>query len=101
VFAVPSRTSSDLSSDLDTLRAEGAQIVVAVPRAAEPCWTVDLTRSTVLVLGSEAHGVSPALMRAADVQTTIPMAAGVESLNAAAAAAVLLYEATRQRTGAS
>jgi TrmH family RNA methyltransferase len=56
---------------------------------------VDLTRKCALVLGSEGHGVSEEL-RSAAIDLAIPTV-GVESLNAAVAAAILLYEARRQR----
>jgi TrmH family RNA methyltransferase len=57
---------------------------------------VDLARSCALIVGSEARGVSPAL-RAASIEISIPTL-GVESLNAAVAAGILLYEASRQRS---
>ena len=59
------------------------------------CSTVDLTGRCALIIGNEAHGVSREL-RAAAVDVTIPTV-GVESLNAAVAAGILLYEARRQR----
>ena len=57
----------------------------------------DLTGPIALIFGSEASGISPAAEGEADEFVHIPMAEGVESLNVAAAAAVLLYEAARQR----
>ena len=57
---------------------------------------IDLTAACSLVIGSEAHGVSPAL-RAKARGISIPTV-GVESLNAAMAATILLYEARRQRS---
>ena len=50
-----------------------------------------------LVLGNEGAGVSPALELAADRRVAIPLARGVESLNVAVAAGILLYEVTRAR----
>jgi tRNA G18 (ribose-2'-O)-methylase SpoU len=61
------------------------------------CWEVDLTGPTVLVVGSEARGLSEAVRDVATERAGIPMPGGAESLNAGAAAAVLLYEAVRQR----
>ena len=57
----------------------------------------DLTVPGALVIGNEATGLSPELERAADARLRIPLAEGVDSLNAAVAGAVLLYEAARQR----
>ena len=58
---------------------------------------LNLKEPFALVLGQEAAGVSAEISAVADVLVHIPMAAGVESLNVAAAASVLLYEAARQR----
>jgi len=57
----------------------------------------DLTVPIAFVLGREASGVSAGLMAHTDTFVHIPMAVGIESLNVAAAAAILLYEAARQR----
>jgi TrmH family RNA methyltransferase len=48
------------------------------------------------VFGAEGHGVSPAIVAKAATKVTIPMAAGTESINVAAAAAICLYEAFRK-----
>lgn len=58
---------------------------------------VDMTVPLALIVGSEASGISPAAEGDADEFVHIPMVDGVESLNVAAAAAILLYEAARQR----
>jgi TrmH family RNA methyltransferase len=59
--------------------------------------TVDWTRPTALIIGSEAHGASPEAIQLADGQVTIPMARTFDSLNAAVAAGILLFEIARQR----
>jgi TrmH family RNA methyltransferase len=71
--------------DLEGLRCVGASA------AGTPVEDADLTSAGALVLGSEAHGLSRSLETVA-----LPMAAGVESLNVAAAAAILLYEVRRR-----
>ncbi len=58
---------------------------------------VNWRRPSSLIIGSEAHGVSPAARQLADTAITIPMRAATESLNAAIAAGVILFEAARQR----
>jgi TrmH family RNA methyltransferase len=58
---------------------------------------VDWTAKSALIIGSEAHGAGPQARALADGAVTIPMAAATESLNAAIAAGVLLFEAARQR----
>jgi TrmH family RNA methyltransferase len=62
-----------------------------------PYWQVDLCQPTVIVLGNEGAGLSPAVQAAATDTIAIPMAPGVESLNVGVAAAVILFEAQRQR----
>ena len=97
LFSVPVLANEDLPGVLRRLREKGACIAVAEPRGARVCWDVDLRGPTVLVVGSEARGVSSAVRAEATERLAIPMPGGAESLNAGAAAAVLLYEATRQR----
>jgi tRNA G18 (ribose-2'-O)-methylase SpoU len=58
---------------------------------------VDFTRPTALLMGGEGGGLPEDLLTASDVRVSIPMKGAIESLNAAVAAAVLLYEAQRQR----
>jgi 23S rRNA (guanosine2251-2'-O)-methyltransferase len=60
-------------------------------------WDLDLSGGVALVLGAEGKGVRPLVRRTCDAVVSIPLAGGVESLNVSVAAAVLLYEAHRQR----
>lgn len=60
-------------------------------------WETDLTDGVVLVLGAEGKGVRPLVRRTCDATIAIPLAPGVESLNVSVAAALVLYEARRQR----
>ena len=60
-------------------------------------WEVDWCEPAALLVGNEGAGLPEEIERSADARIRIPMASGVESLNAAAAAAVLFYEAARQR----
>ncbi len=62
-------------------------------------WTADLSGGLALVLGAEGRGVRPLVRRTCDGVVAIPLAGRVESLNVSVAAAVLLYEARRQRLG--
>jgi TrmH family RNA methyltransferase len=63
-------------------------------------WEVDWCKPSALLVGNEGSGLPVEVERSADARIRIPMARGVESLNAAAAAAVLFYEAARQRNSA-
>jgi len=60
-------------------------------------WEVDWCQPVALLVGNEGAGLPEEVERGADARIRIPMASGIESLNAAAAAAVLFYEAARQR----
>jgi TrmH family RNA methyltransferase len=67
------------------------------PSGAIPPWEVDWCEPVALLVGNEGLGLPEDIVRVADARVHIPMAGRVESLNAAAAAAVVLYEAFRQR----
>jgi TrmH family RNA methyltransferase len=76
-----------------------SRLVATVPRGGDPPDHTAHSGSLMLLIGGEGGGLPSALVEAADARVTIPMAAPVESLNAAVAAAVILYEARRQRLG--
>jgi TrmH family RNA methyltransferase len=61
------------------------------------CWQADLSIPLALIIGGEAAGVGPEARTLADTRVSIPMPGGSESLNAASAGAVLMFEALRQR----
>lgn len=79
------------------LRAAGVRLLAADPHAGEEVWRTDLRGRVALLVGSEAAGPRRQLRHAADLRVRIPMPGGAESLNAAVAAAIVLYEAVRQR----
>lgn len=68
-----------------------------MPRGGRSLFSVDLREAAAVLVGGEGQGLSPALVESADERITIPMQSPVESLNAAVAAAVIVYEAFRQR----
>src|SRR5262249_23529069 len=76
---------------------EVQQVLLTEANARTPYDAVDLTRRTAVLIGNEAHGVSREGARLATERVSIPMWNKVESLNAAIAASVLLFEAARQR----
>ena len=96
-FHLPVLRSRGMGSLLKDWRQAGLRIAATVPRNGTSMHNVDFTKPTVLLLGGEGAGLADALVESADVRVTIPMRGGIESLNAAVAAAVLLYEAQRQR----
>jgi len=81
------------------LAGHGVAVVATSPDADRPWCACDLTGPVALVLGAEDTGLSPAWLARADNTVAIPMAGAGDSLNVAAAAAVLLYETVRQRRG--
>jgi len=96
-FRLPIVRAASVDAMLDEARAAGLQVVAAVGHGHTPMHEVDFTKATLIVLGSEGRGLTPGLVDAADVAVSIPMTAPVESLNVAVAAALLVYEARRQR----
>ena len=93
------QASTDPAHALGALRAAGRRIYFADGAAAGgmPPWSLDL-RSAVIIVGGETAGVSPAIRALADGAVAVPMpCAASDSLNAGSAAAILAYEALRQR----
>ena len=78
----------------------GLQIAAAAAHGGRSVFDVDWVRPSALIVGNEGAGLPPDLAGRADVLVTIPMRAPVESLNVSVAAALVVYEAFRQRAGA-
>lgn len=78
-------------------RAAGLRLFAAVPRGGTPLPACDLRQPCAIIVGGEGAGIAPAQIEAADQRVTIPMRGRVESLNVAIAAALIAYEASRQR----
>ena len=94
-FRVPIRKAAE-PADLESLAAD-INIYAASADADLTYHDIDWTGPCGLVVGAESAGVSPAWRAASRGAVRVPMQRGVESLNAAAAAAVILFEAARQR----
>ena len=92
---------ASLGDAVAALRGSGWRLVAAHPaESSKDFRQVDYTRRTAIVLGSELEGLEQAAIEAADETIRIPMAGMVESLNVSVAAALILYEAQRQRSDA-
>jgi TrmH family RNA methyltransferase len=100
VFRVPLLAVSEREC-LEELHEAGVRILATTVHAAQPAELVDLTGPVALFIGNEGNGVADDLAAKADARITIPCPGPVESLNAAVAASVLLYEAARQRAAGS
>ena len=79
-------------------RRRRCRVVAAVPRDGRSPYDVDFGGPVAILIGGEGPGLAQSLERCADERVTIPMQAPVESLNTAVSAAVIVYEARRQRT---
>jgi TrmH family RNA methyltransferase len=86
-----------LSWDEIYARVEGLKVYLAEMEGAVPCWQADFRVPLALIVGSEAEGASAPARQLADVFVKIPMPGGTESLNAAIAGAILMFEIVRQR----
>jgi TrmH family RNA methyltransferase len=98
-FHLPIRPALGWDEIAERLRGapQVRQVILAEASAVQPYDQFDLTQRTALIVGNEAHGPSPEAARLATARATIPMWNKVESLNAAIAASVILFEAGRQR----
>lgn len=84
-----------LPEGLATLQQFGFQVIGLDASGAQSLWASEVPHRAVYVIGSEVAGLSPEVREMLDDRIAIPMAAGVESLNAATAAAVLCFAITR------
>ncbi|HWG19436.1 MAG TPA: RNA methyltransferase [Terracidiphilus sp.] len=100
VFRMPLIPTTE-SECFAALRQAGTHILATTVYAAQPADTANLTGAVAFLIGNEGSGVPENLAAHADASVTIPCPGAVESLNAAVAASVLLYEASRQRLWAS
>ncbi|MCA9036208.1 MAG: 23S rRNA (guanosine(2251)-2'-O)-methyltransferase RlmB [Planctomycetaceae bacterium] len=96
LFRVP-----DLSAAASVLRNAGITVAAASEKAEDSCWQTSLNRPVALVIGSEATGVHPKLLEQCELQLRIPMMGEIQSLNAAVAGGILLYEIRRQQSHGS
>jgi TrmH family RNA methyltransferase len=96
VFRLPWLATSEHDC-FGQLRQAGIRTLAAMAHEAQPLAEANLAESTAFVIGSEGSGLAPELAAKCDARITIPCPGPVESLNAAVAASVLLYEASRQR----
>ncbi len=100
VFAVPCAVCSNQEA-WNFLKKRGIRILASTPAATTLYTQVRMTRPVAIVLGSEESGLSSFWEKLADEKIKIPMAGQVNSLNVSAAAAILVYEALRQRIAGS
>lgn len=94
---VPVARVTNLARTIDRLKEEGIWVIGATGEGEKEAFAADLTIPLVLVLGSEGRGLSALVSSRCDFTVRLPMRGRINSLNVAAAAAVLMYEVVRQR----
>lgn len=93
----PVLPTADVGETIATLKQQGVAIVATTMGADCVYWDWDWRSPSLIVLGNEGAGLGEEIQALADGQVSIPQTSGVESLNVAIAAGLLLYEAQRQR----
>lgn len=97
IYRVPVAVAEDLEAVVSALRDSGVRVFAAHLKGEKNYFAMDYRTDTCFMIGNEANGLSDALAEMATDYIRIPMSGQVESLNAGVAAALLMYEARRQR----
>ena len=96
IFTVPVATAKS-EDTIAWLKGKGAKIYTAQLQNSEWYYDTDMKGATAIVMGTEATGLTNAWRNAADAHIKIPMLGRLDSLNVSVSAAILMYEAVRQR----
>ena len=88
---------TNINNAIAELKEKGVWIYGTAAEGSIPMYKADLTGPAAIVIGNEGDGISPLVRKNCDVMLSIPMKGRISSLNASAAASILLYEAVRQR----
>ncbi len=94
---MPVARVSNMAACIRDLKKAGVWVYGTAADGASPLYRTDLTGPTAIVIGNEGQGMSRLVAESCDVLVSIPMKGQISSLNASASAAILLYEALRQR----
>ena len=89
----------NINNAIAELKEKGVWVFGTAAEGSIPMYKADLTGPVAIVIGNEGDGMSPLVRKNCDVMVHIPMKGRISSLNASAAASILLYEAVRQRLG--
>ncbi len=90
---------TNINAAIGELKEKGVWVFGTAAEGSIPMYQADLTGPAAIVIGNEGDGMSPLVRKNCDVTVSIPMRGRISSLNASAAASILLYEAVRQRIG--
>ena len=88
---------TNINNAINELKEKGVWVFGTAAEGSVPMYKADLTGPAAIVIGNEGDGMSPLVRKNCDMLVHIPMAGRISSLNASAAASILLYEAVRQR----
>ena len=88
---------TNINNTINELKEKGVWVFGTAAEGSVPMYKADLTGPAAIVIGNEGDGMSPLVRKNCDMLVHIPMKGQISSLNASAAASILLYEAVRQR----
>ena len=97
LLRLPVFDGGDVTNAIVALKRKGLLLAASVPRGGSDFRSADLKRNLALILGSESGGLPEEILKVAEVHLSVPMKDGVDSLNVAMVAGLVLYEAARQR----
>jgi RNA methyltransferase, TrmH family len=97
IFLMPVYVASDAGRCLEAFRKAGIRVVAADPHSQTTYTSLDLSRSVAFLLGEESSGLDQEILDRVDRAVSIPLERGIDSLNLAMAASILLFESRRQR----
>jgi RNA methyltransferase, TrmH family len=96
IFNIPIIEDKDLSI-VEDLKSKGFKLIVSSLEDSKNFYDVDLTENAIIAVGNEGSGISDEVYKLGDIKVKIPMPGNAESLNAGAAASIMMYEAVRQK----
>ena len=96
---LPVARVSNITAAMDTLKKAGVWVYGTAAEGSTSLYQADLKGPAAIVIGNEGQGMSRLVSERCDFKVSIPMKGSISSLNASAAAAIMLYEAVRQRIG--
>ncbi len=95
---IPLAIVTNLAAGLEKVKQAGYWIYAAEAEAEKTLWETEFSPKSALVIGSEGKGIRPLVAKSSDFPIRIPQSGKIESLNASASAAVLIFEYRRQRS---
>lgn len=97
LFHIPVIIEENFYQALYELKSKNMLLAAADIKNALPCWQADMSENVAIIIGNEGKGLSEKIIELVDITIMIPMPGKAESLNASAAASILIYECMRQK----